>query len=323
MIHNASTRLATPVGLAACLLLAACGGGGDDEGASTTADGVAATTAADDDVAGTTPSGADGVPLGGAPANPGPNFTFAVGRSFVDTLNDSDEARDFVASIERFFDATLEPLNALDGLLPRTIPVSYEACGLANAFFDTRAVTITLCDELVMLFFESLSAPASGLDEDQAVQAAFATAGFVLYHEIGHALVQERDLPVVGNPESGADAIATVISVETGNSGYALYGAVSAFEQGAGTFSDVHGGGEDRAGDILCWAIGGDEQLASAEFLRGFADDFALTGRDCTGEYAAQRDIILRTLPGLGGLPQARAAFPDDFAAALSGDVLR
>ena len=283
--------------LGLCLALAGCGGGGGDDG------GTDAGATSAPNVANAPPIVREDAP----PAFTGPNFTFAIGPSIPPERFDAGGA----SSLSAFFEANLAPLNALTGLLPKTVPVRYEQCGFPNAFYDVLAETITLCDELGEFVFERLSAPGAGgtdaaLDDDVAATLTAQTLAFVLYHEIGHALDEQLDLPLVGNVESGADGIAAVISVETGNSLYGVLGA-ALFEDQPASFADSHGGGADRAGDLLCWTLGGDSRLMFDEAFAGLVAEFAQAGRDCIAEYDAQRRSVLAALPGLGGLEQGRA----------------
>lgn len=103
--------------------------------------------------------------------------------------------------------------------------------------------------------------------------------------------------------------IAAVISVETGNSLYAVLGGLLFAEEPA-SFGDSHGGGQDRAGDPFCRALGGDSRLVFNAACQPFVNEFAVMGRDCTAEYAAQRRVVLDALPGLGELPEAAVATP-------------
>ena len=52
------------------------------------------------------------------------------------------------------------------------------------------------------------------LDSDR-VYFVLANTVFVLFHELGHALIHEFDLPVLGEEEDAADTIATIILIST------------------------------------------------------------------------------------------------------------
>ncbi|QQR41017.1 DUF4344 domain-containing metallopeptidase [Devosia rhizoryzae] len=59
-----------------------------------------------------------------------------------------------------------------------------------------------------------LTFPALAQDEDEIAQAidfAMHDAAFTMYHEIGHMLVSELNLPVLGKEEDAADALAVIM----------------------------------------------------------------------------------------------------------------
>jgi len=124
---------------------------------------------------------------------------------------------------------------------------------------------------------------------------------FVLYHEVGHALDDIRDLGVGGNFESVADAIATVLSVRTGQPLGAIDAALYFLQNVEGSFADVHSSGADRAGDIVCWTIGSSSRIA--DLFSTVAADLVATGRDCVGEYADQFEFVSNLIPNLRDLP--------------------
>ena len=208
--------------------------------------------------------------------------------------------------------------------MPRTVSIVYRRCGEANAFHDPASATITLCHELteyVRALVDADADPGSNdpkgdreLREDLVLWAMT----FVLYHEIGHALDSQRRLPIAGNVESAVDSIATVIAIETGQPLVAVMGAALFYDQPA-SLAGVHNGGDDRAGDILCWAAGGDPVVRTAFAdpdiveITGVADVFVDAGRDCADEYLGQQDTVRTWVPGLARLDAVPpGSGPDD-----------
>ena len=269
-------------------LVAGCGGGGTPERPPGNDDGARSA----------------GAPGGTAsPAPPVANFSFSVGEAY----RASDGATPGgIAWLESFFEGALAPLREIEDLLPDPVAVVYDTCGTADAFHDPATATITLCHELALsargLFDLSPLRDASLTSPD--VAAYWATA-FVLYHEIGHALDHQRDLPIAGNVESAADAIATVIAVETGKAHYAMAGAVLFLDTPLA--SGHHGGGIDRTGDIECWALGGDPSVRALLLAAGPGAVFGEAGRDCVAEFDEQRDTVRGWVPGLARLPGSQA----------------
>ena len=302
-----STRRAGAAGLVLglCVALAGCTGSDGAGGAGGASSGAGA---ADASQQATLPD--DGASAGTPPTS---NFEFAVGEAY---RNDRSTPVAFVARLERFFGAALAPLQRLPGLMPRTVSVVYDRCGSANAFHDEARATITLCHELSEyaygLFVEGLDDPQDPQAELETVTGyVLAAMAFVLYHEIGHALDAQLDLPIAGNEESAADAIATVIAVETGRFFDAVAGAALFAEQPA-SLAGAHADGEDRGGDIYCWTVGGEPAAGSPLGEAGTPDLFAEVGRDCAAEYAGQRDTVRAWVPGLARLNGGAPGAPPD-----------
>ena len=234
------------------------------------------------------------------------NFVFQLDQNYVDVTSEND-----LNFISANFGAAIAPLNSIDNVFfDSTVPVVYGNCGEANAFYAPANRLIGLCDELTMLSigrFQQLAAdPVTGTvsDEDRtaAVQQGFSTMAFVMYHEMGHALDDIRDLVAIGgNFESAADAIGVVLSVQTGQPEAAAFGGLFFLNSGGSSFTDEHGAGEDRAGDILCWVIGGSPALSAA--LPDLTAMFATGGRDCIGEYANQRQFVEALVPNFANVP--------------------
>lgn len=334
-------------GLLLALGLSACGGGGGDgDGGEAGDDGVSAANgastptdpaipdapadpaAADAGVGVAVPAGtpanddpnADGagIPFGG----PGPDETPLTGTPtggdvpsfafFVDPPV-MQAAPDFASFLQTTFDDALAPLNARPNLLDgRTVPVIYGGCGFVNAFYSPADATVVLCNELTRFsldFFTASFVDESGtVDEDLAATFAIEAMIFTMFHEIGHALDDLTGIAAGGNFESVADAIAVVIATETDRELGPLAAALIFSSDTADTSLAVHGNGPDRAGDILCWAIGGSPR--TAELLPDLAQALIDGGRDCSSEYADQREFVNQLIPGFGGLvPTARAAF--------------
>ena len=296
--------------LGACLALAGCTEGGSER------------PAADDSRAPTGPANPtssgpqEPAPTAG-PTTEAPNFTFAIDEAY---RSDPSTPAWFVERLEGFVEGALAPLERLPGLMPRTVGITYGRCGEAGASHDGPGAAIRLCHELFEhtyeVFAENAQAAEGSLgDERETLQEltrrVLAATGFVLYHEIAHALDHQRELPIVGNRESAMDAIATVIAVETGQFFHALAGAVVFLSAPPALFAE-HGGGVDRLGDINCWALGGDafvDVTYTDETVRE-TFDYDAAGRDCIAEYAGLRDTVRGWLPGLARLGDAGTPLP-------------
>lgn len=101
---------------------------------------------------------------------------------------------------------------------------------------------------------------------------------FVLFHEVGHALVDQWDIPVLGREEDAVDAFSTIFMTEIVKRGdFALAGAeffldVDKLTGAAGhlNFADEHSFNKQRAYSIACWVYGSDPVKWSQTNLKTF-----------------------------------------------------
>lgn len=194
--------------------------------------------------------------------------------------------------------------NQVVSLPGNDMPIYFTRCNESNAYFNPNVPEIVMCYELVSAFYnqyQTLYGAVEGFENPDAFAyvSAFSAFNFVLYHEIAHALHFTLELGIAGNSESAADGIATVLAVEQNRADFPLLAAILLLQSDNSSFEDVHSGGLDRGGDILCWTLGGDAELASDENYAGLVSSFVDAGRDCAGEYAAQRFAVFGWLPQL------------------------
>ena len=187
--------------------------------------------------------------------------------------------------------------------LPADIDVNFADCGTANAFFApadanpdatflSEGGAIFMCHELTELF------AAFFTDADQT----FAANTFVLMHELGHSLVDQLDLPVLGIEESYVDGVAAVLLGESGLAdGLVLAGWFFAAQMPA-PFFDSHRAGPQRFGDLACWGVGAEPALLDDPFISGIAQQLFEGGRDCVSEYQQQvRSLQIVLGPNIRG----------------------
>ncbi|MGV8832178.1 MAG: DUF4344 domain-containing metallopeptidase [Devosia sp.] len=138
--------------------------------------------------------------------------------------------------------------------------------------------------------------PARAQDEAQAAEAmdfAMHDAVFTMYHEIGHMLVGELGLPVLGKEEDAADSLATILLLtdEADDDSYnALidsadgwyFNAVKSTGSGVDDFSyyDEHSLDIQRAYAMVCMMVGKDPE-AFAQTADAY--DFDQDRRDACG----------------------------------------
>lgn len=202
-----------------------------------------------------------------------------------DTVNAGEETflRDRTV-LEDFTDAMNEFVR-----IPRDVKVIAKDCGESNAFYFPDEHAIEICYELSAQERETFtSAGDSGEALDTAVyQSIVAT----LYHEAGHALIGELELPITGREEDVADQMAAYILTSDDESkdfllttadSYALAGErIVTYDDTA--FSDTHSLAAQRSVNFLCYVYGSDE--STFEYL---VDDGALNAEraeGCADEY--------------------------------------
>ncbi len=103
-------------------------------------------------------------------------------------------------------------------ILPEDIFVTAKECGERNAQFDPNDQTITICYDLMEHFYNLYR--SDGMSSNEADKKMFDAIRFVFLHEVGHALIYNYKLPVVGNEEDAADRCSSYINIEElGDSG--------------------------------------------------------------------------------------------------------
>lgn len=176
---------------------------------------------------------------------------------------------------ELFREAELleEVLEVFNGMLvlPHDVAVVLGECGEANAFYIPDDKMVVMCYELVATFAEIFFENATTDEEvDLAAESIIGATLFILFHEIGHALVDIYDLPITGREEDAVDQLATVILVESGDEtmeSSALDGATffaMSWEQveeiEEDDFWDEHSLDSQRFYNIVCWVVGSDPE---------------------------------------------------------------
>jgi hypothetical protein len=163
--------------------------------------------------------------------------------------------------------------------VPEHLSLVMAECGQPNAFYQRDKKAIILCYE----FFDDI---VSGLLRDFGKRVPRATltnmAGgllaFVYLHELGHALVNLLNLPVLGREEDAADQIATYLLLQSTNFQQLTDGFVAVhwfnrkktFFYTRRHYADEHSLGPQRQFNIACWAYGSNPQqfLALAQYAK-------------------------------------------------------
>jgi hypothetical protein len=100
---------------------------------------------------------------------------------------------------------------------PQDIQVTFAECGEENAYYDPAAIEITMCYELIQRYVDILGEDAQSQEE---IDLEVIHAGlFTFLHELGHALVDQYQLPVTGKEEDAVDSFAAILLIESGEEG--------------------------------------------------------------------------------------------------------
>ncbi len=99
-------------------------------------------------------------------------------------------------------------------ILPNDIPVYFIECGEENAYYDPSTVEITMCYELIERYKEIFTAEVE--TEEEYIAEVINAALFTFFHELGHALVDQLELPITGREEDVVDEFAAILLLESG-----------------------------------------------------------------------------------------------------------
>jgi hypothetical protein len=179
---------------------------------------------------------------------------------------------------EKLLEKAADDLNkALN--LPEDIFLQVKDCGEPNAEFDPNTQTITVCYELMEHFSELYR--SEGMKPEEADRKMFDAVRFAFLHEIGHGLIYNYKLPIMGNEEDAADRCSSYINIEEigGDNGVkSVLAAADAFRiesrrqtPSNRNLADEHLLQEQRFYNSLCMIYGSDadkyEYLVSDGYL--------------------------------------------------------
>jgi hypothetical protein len=149
------------------------------------------------------------------------------------------------------------------------LSLSLKNCGQSNAFYRSDVKEIVMCWELLGSVIDS-SARRFGSNRDLMINAATSTFVFILYHELGHALVDLKKTATFGREEDNADQIATLLLLEDNlrrnhaESTVTMLGVFDFWQANNNQYlsrhelTGQHSPGQQRAFNVICWALGSD-----------------------------------------------------------------
>jgi hypothetical protein len=173
-------------------------------------------------------------------------------------------------------------------VMPNDLDVTFDECGMINAYYSPSDAAITFCYELIGLLAD-VFLPADGNWTQEAQDQITGATWFIMMHEVGHALVHQLDLPITGREEDVADQLAVWTLMGTGDKGaqaayagtLAIQPATAEFEQYE--FADEHSLGPVRLYNVLCWIYGSDPEKYGSIVADGhLPEDRAVR---CPGEW--------------------------------------
>jgi hypothetical protein len=163
-----------------------------------------------------------------------------------------------------FFDDLVADLNE-NLAFPEDIAVIFASCGESNAFYDPEEVMIIMCYELIAdyitIFEEDIET-----DEDYANEVIDASS-FTFFHELGHALIDQYDLPITGNEEDAADNFAAIALLDAYEDDLGVLSGMFQFDAEAGeeqenledlAYWDEHALSTQRFYNTACLIYGSD-----------------------------------------------------------------
>lgn len=168
------------------------------------------------------------------------------------------------------FDEAVANLNA-SFILPRPIKINF--LSMPNSGPHQQGDVINMPYEFLYQNDMILTATNYYDTPEQALVTILNLTEFVLYHEIGHAIVHVLDIPILGKHEDAVDGFAAVLSTiwnldEVAMSAADMMDATSMLEAGTefspAEFWDSHSLNEQRMYTIFCLIYGSNPEKHSS-----------------------------------------------------------
>ncbi len=178
---------------------------------------------------------------------------------------------------EQVFENVAKMLNGTLKM-PRIVNIQMVECGTVNAFYDPNNSRIIMCYEL-MDYFTQMFQPVSK-SNDELGNAILGATFFAFFHELGHGLIHQLDLPATGREEDSVDQMATLVLMEGGDQGVAAamagarwFALQSEANKKAGVsmpFWDEHSLEGQRFYNIACLIFGSNPEKYSPMIENGY-----------------------------------------------------
>ncbi|MDB9527792.1 DUF4344 domain-containing metallopeptidase [Oscillatoria sp. CS-180] len=177
--------------------------------------------------------------------------------------------------------------------LPEPLTLNQAECGMVNAYYSPADRQIVMCYELVDYFLALYTAEAE-IDPNAPPPeiSTVGALGFVMLHELGHALIDILDVPVLGKEEDAADQFATIIlsmsdigQVAAESTAVWFYTSAQQQDYANIPYWDEHSLDIQRFFNVICMLYGG-----SPETYGGLMQELGVSERRaelCQQEYFA------------------------------------
>ncbi len=183
--------------------------------------------------------------------------------------------------------------------MPGNVRLVAAECGGVRAFYDPQRRAVVICYELMENIATGVVRDFPGSNQEQIADISAGAIFFILYHELGHALIHLLNLPVIAREEDAADAIGTFFILNSPNRVPAVIGATWFFRQKgmaytARHFGNEHSLDEQRQLNIICHALG-----SNAQTFGPMAERLSLPSeraQRCPSEYARLDSSVRRLL---------------------------
>ena len=191
----------------------------------------------------------------------------AKGRFYLEIKEDANPDFNDIANYLRKDGRLAEIVAALNQTIkiPYDIKIATQTTG-QGSYYVSKDKTIYLDYQMMSIvpkLFDKFHANESAENRHHYINNV---NRFLLYHELGHALIDAYHLPVLGQEEDGADALSAVISMTYLPKGFQVLVDSAdfflAFDKLAGTqaslYWDEHSLNKQRYYRLLCFAYGND-----------------------------------------------------------------
>jgi hypothetical protein len=187
--------------------------------------------------------------------------------------------------------------------LNKDITISSIDCKTVNAFYSPRDSMIVMCTEMYLTLLTYFAKKFN--DPQNAPAYALLAFMFIFGHELGHALIDNYNLPILGKQEDAADAMSVVLWMETAETpdeklfavGLVLMGAQFLFDLTKDSpYYGEHSTGPVRLANIVCWAGGAYPEALQNSVYANIYVAMVKSGRNCQYEYMEKKKSVEQLL---------------------------